>query len=291
MWEAATYAVVPLVEERWTDPDRSQKLTLVIHPDLLSQSLVCTGDQITTKLIDETALKYKRNVREMLMEWIRMNLSYLLPFFMRVEEDPRLAAFPGSYYTEGRMIFRRCTGLSAPRVASLDAARKETALRNAQVQWEKLEKIREAREVLDRAEEKRKLRLQYHLEIADEDDGKVSTLSWRGQLPASRAESSKKASRHDLLAVAFNKACDREEILRPADVDLVLPEERFERPHSEPCAKKRKRSKKSKSSKKSKPSSVTPTTAAIGYVWDVESSEDDIDTLQVCLNDNEMELL
>ena len=290
MWEAATYAVVPLSEEKWADPEQTRKLALVIHPDLLPQTLVCTGDQITMQLIDDTALKFGRNVREMLMEWIRMNLSALLPFFLRVEEDPRLSSFPGTYYVEGRMIFRRCTGLAAPRIASLDAARIKNARRDAQIQLEKLEKLQEARKVLDRAEEKRKLRLQFHLDILADDDNVVSTLSWRGQLPASRAESSNKGSRHDLLAVEFNKACDREEILRPADVDLVLSEELYERPHSEPCAKKRKKSKKSKSSsKRSKSSADAPTTSAIGHVRAVESSEDEVGTLQVYLDDREME--
>ena len=151
--------------------------------------------------------------------------------------------------------------------------------------------------MLDRVQEKRELRLQYHLEILADDDEAWPKLSWRGQLPASRAETNDKVSRRDLLAVDFNKACDREQILQPVEVDLVLTEERHERPHSEPCGKKRKRSKKSskssksKSSKKSEPSSEAPTARSIGFVWDVESSEDEVDDLQMCLDDNERDFL
>ena len=120
MWEAATYAVVPLSEEKWADPEHSRKLSLVVHPDLLHQTLQCTGDQITMALIEETSNRYGRNVREMIMEWVRMNLSDLIPFFLRVEEDPRLYAFHRSYYVEGRMIFWRCPGLPVPHIPSLD---------------------------------------------------------------------------------------------------------------------------------------------------------------------------
>ena len=80
-----------------------------------------------------------------------------------------------------------------------------------------------------------------------------------------------KSSRHDLMASDFNEACDREEILQSADVDLVLLEEFRERPHSEPCAKRRKKS-----------SGTTSATKPVGFVRNVESegSSDSLDDFQ-----------
>ena len=278
MWEAATYCQIPLSEEKWSDPDSTCKLTLVVHPEMMSQTLSCSGDQICNEIIAEVATKFCRNKRELVLEWVRTHLSDILSYFLRIEDDPLLARFTGSFYTEGRWIFRRCTGMTAPRVASIDDRRRNAAIKKAQIEREKMQKLRIAREEIDRAMQMRALRLQYYEELEADDDEVCSTLSWRGQLPASRVKSCSKSSRNDLMAALFNEACDREEILQSKDVDLVLPEERHERPHSEPVAKKRKRS-----------NSTTPAAAAVRTLWEVESDEDYYE-MQLQANRTDMDL-
>ena len=242
MWECATYAVVPLEEKRWSAPDGSRGLSLAVHQDLMLQTLICPGARISSVLIRELAKKYQRNKREMVMEWIRLNLSDLLPYFKRVEKDPWLSRFAGSYYVEARMIFRRCTGKSAPRLASIDARRKEVALADAQVELDAIDRAKQIVENAKKVIAVRELRYDYQAEKYADDDSHWSTISWRGQLPGSKVELENKYSRNDLRAIFFNEACDKDEVLDRKDVDLVLNEEYWERRHCEPLPKKRKHS-------------------------------------------------
>ena len=242
MWECATYAMVPLDERRWSDPDGSRSLSLTVHQELMLQTLICPAHRISSVIIKEVAAKYQRNKREMVMEWVRMNLSNLLPYFKRVEKDPWLSRFPGSYYVEARMIYRRCTGKSAPRLASIDARRQEVALSDAQAELRGIERAREIIENAKKVIETRQLRYDYQAEKFADDDSHWSTLSWRGQLPDSKVELENKYSRNDLRALLFNEACDQDKVLDRKDVDLVLEEEYCERKPCEPLPKKRKHS-------------------------------------------------
>ena len=210
MWEAATYAVVPLDESRWSTPDQSRGLALVVHPDLLSQTMVCPGSHISHSLIERLSKRYKRIKREMVLEWVRVNLSDLSSYFKRVENDPKLAQFPGSYYVEGRMIFRRCTGQPAPRMPSLDERRKHVAFNDGRDELERIRKAKQLKENIEKVIAVRELRYDHYAEVYADDDGHWSTLSWRGQLPGSKVELDDKYSRRDLRAVLFNEACNED---------------------------------------------------------------------------------
>ena len=242
MWEAATYAVVPLDEGRWSVPDQSRGLTLTIHPDLMHQTLICPADRISSSVIEKLATRHRRIKREMVLEWVRVHLSELLPYFRCVENDPKLAKFPGSYYVEGRMIFKRCTGLPAPRVASLDERRRQVAFKDGREELERIRKAREFKERIEKIIAVREQRYEHYSEIYEDDDEHWSSLSWRGQLPGSKVELDDKYSRKDLRAIYFSEACDDDRVLDRRDVDLVVEEEYRERNPCEPVPKKRKQS-------------------------------------------------
>ena len=75
MWEAATYALVPLAEERWKIPDRSGKLLLVLHEDLKSRAISGPGSSVTSEGAHELACRFGRNKREMILECISLQIS------------------------------------------------------------------------------------------------------------------------------------------------------------------------------------------------------------------------
>ena len=134
MWEAATYALLPLSEEQWREPDRSGKLVLTVHKELEPYVLSCPGKSMTDAKVVELAGRFSRNKREMVMEWVRLNLGELPEFFQQVELEAGLARHPGTYYVEPRMIYRRCTGRPAPRVESIDRRRVAVGLREAEME-------------------------------------------------------------------------------------------------------------------------------------------------------------
>lgn len=244
MWEAATYALVPLAEERWKIPDRSGKLLLVLHEDLKSRAISGPGSSVTSEGVHELACRFGRNKREMILEWVRLNLDDLTDYFGQVRDDPGLARFPGSCYVEGRMIFRRVIGRAAQRVPSIDERRVVVAKKEVRDVEGNINRLIEHRDEVDKRLSVLHTRLHFYQQKAADRDDVWPTLSWRGQIPESAAQNSAaKFSRNDFRAFDFKEGCDRGDVVRRPQVDPVRWIEISEGNPCEPPKKKRKRSK------------------------------------------------
>ena len=107
-------------------------------------------------------------------------------------------------------------------------------------------------------------------------------MSWRGQLPGTKVESSSKFSRNDLKAVLFDEACEKDRVLKRKDVDLVMEEEFRERRWCEPIEKKPKRG---------KSSSLKTSCQKPLRVWEVEETEDYWDLQLRLLREEQADIL
>ena len=282
MWEAATYALLPLSEEQWREPDRSGKLVLTVHRELTRYVLSCGGKDFSEAKVVELADRFSRNKREMVMEWVRLNLGELEDFFKRVESERGLARHPGTYYVEPRMIFRRCTGRVAPRVESIDRRRVEVGRREAEMERRRIARVQWRREEIMREfDQKLKTmdtRLRFYEQKAADDDEEWPKLSWRGQIPESLVSSSRKDSMNDLRAVEFKRRFARGEVVPAVSVDPVRFSEANEGDPCEPTAKRRKRS---------RGAGKVPASAKPVPRWAAE--EDDAFDLQINLCSDELQ--
>lgn len=202
---------------------------LCLHPDLLASSVV---EWKVPQLSYANVLSHAggnpenwRIVRETVYEWVRLHVNredLLEEFFLLVGREPMYRRWLRSYYVEAKNIYRRCTGLSAPRVEEFDEELRVKTGISMQKERELITQLQGEKEKLE--EEKEKVRRKLELEMErlqkaidrksqaiydrqerilfyDEQyaDGEViyPTRTWRGQLPgvAGREKSKKKLCR------------------------------------------------------------------------------------------------
>ena len=177
MKEAATYTVAHLHTVSFRDATRVDR-GLVCHSDFFRETLlyIIKGGKLTSKVLLEHAYAQERVARECLYEWVRLNLGEIENFLKIILNDRHYNKHLGTFYSEARQIYFRCTGSPAPRVAAVDAESKRRAAHE-------LGKERDFAAALKTCLDARLKRVAYYSGIIADEDYLVPNLSWRGQVP------------------------------------------------------------------------------------------------------------
>ena len=114
MEASATYALHGLSSLDYTLPADSSSRGLGVHPAL--RHLVLTGGDFGSEAVRRLAVQYKRVRREVVYEWLRLNLTEAQRFVDNVHLDFHYSRYRGSYLIEPQMIVRRCTNTWGPKL-------------------------------------------------------------------------------------------------------------------------------------------------------------------------------
>ena len=172
---SVTYALPGLSALDYTIPVASSSCGLTLHPAIAHLTL--QGTDVSSEAVRVLAEEHQRVRREVVYEWIRLNLAQTQRFIDTMAGDPYYLLHKGSYLLEPKMIYRRCTGVSGPdhKVLSHDLA--AGARRHAFREHQELERLK-------RELPQREKRLEFFLFWGYGDrDTKFSPHSWRGNIP------------------------------------------------------------------------------------------------------------
>ena len=172
---SAMYALPGLSSLDYTVPAMSSPQGLGVHPGL--EHLMLSGEDLSSEAVRKSAEVYERVRREVIYEWVRLNLNETQRFLDGLVGDAYYSQYIRSYLLETQMIFLRCTGQQPPDVPELSEL---VAAKSRSLAAEERKYVEQVEELLKR----RKLRLKFfEFWGASAERKTVTSLSWRGEIP------------------------------------------------------------------------------------------------------------
>ena len=173
---SATYALPGLSQLDYTVGTALLSRGLGVHPDL--RHLVLPGENLSSQAVEMLARDYQRVRREVVYEWLRLNLGEVQRFVDQVGSDTYYSKWKGSYLLEMQMIVHRSTGTPGPDLSRTMVS--SVVSRNKRWLDKEVEELEKARQVVAQ----RQKRVE-HFKFwgSDEWTKRFSSHSWRGEIP------------------------------------------------------------------------------------------------------------